>query len=57
MAEQDQPHRSRRASAPGENLPALDRFMGMTIPMLFRAIGMLMGKHGMGHILLKVGSS
>jgi hypothetical protein len=57
MAEQDQPHRSRRASAPGENLPALDRFMGMTIPMLFRAIGMLMGKHEMGHILLKVGSS
>jgi hypothetical protein len=57
MAKQDQANGSRRAAAPGEFLPVFDRFIAMTIPTLLWAIGMLMGKHGMGRILLKAGSS
>jgi hypothetical protein len=48
MTEQDQSHGSCLASAPGEVLLALDRSMGITIPMLFWVIGMLIGEHGMG---------
>jgi hypothetical protein len=57
MTEQDKSHGSCRASVPGEILLALDRFMGITIPMLFWAIGMLIGEHEMGQSCLKVGSS
>jgi hypothetical protein len=47
------PHGSCRVIAPGEALPPFDQFMAMTIPMLFWAIGMLKGKHGVGRILFK----
>ena len=57
MTEQDQSHGSCRAGVPGEILLVLDRFMGITIPMLFWAIAMLIGEHGMGQSCLKVGSS
>jgi hypothetical protein len=57
MAKQDQVNGSCRAIAPRRVLPAFDRFMAMTIPTLFWAIGMLLGKHGMSRILLKAGSS
>jgi hypothetical protein len=56
MAKQDQVNGSCRVIAPGEVLPVFDRFMAMTIPALLWAIGMLMGKHGMGCIRLKAGS-
>jgi hypothetical protein len=45
MAKQDQANDSCRVIAPGEVLPSFDRFMAMTIPTLWWAIGMLMGKH------------
>jgi hypothetical protein len=57
MAKQDQVDGSCRAVALGEVLPVFDRFMTMAIPTLLWAIGMLMGKHGIGRILLKAGSS
>jgi hypothetical protein len=57
MTKQDQVNGSCHIIALGEVLPSLDRFMAMTIPTLFRVIGTLMGKDGMGHILLKADSS